>query len=632
MPDSEFQYQLTLSSDADTKGFEDAAKAQEDLNKKIEQGGTSGQRLSAGQRQIIENNQDLVTSANDAAEAIEDEAINVEDSAAARDKAVTAVKEHIKVIDQSVEALEDEAKAAQRANEQFEQIRALQQAQLLGEFARGLGDVAKIARDSGMEEFADDLDTATRAAQVATTIVQGGLGLSQLITQLGGMRTALSSAVGFLTGPAGIALAASAAAFAALQFAVKKASDEMDAIARQAAQPSLFGEEGARRSKQAVEDLTAAIAAQIDKRDELLDTHDKELAALKLITAEKLAQINADEAVALARVNADEANDVITPDTATKRRANISESADQARLSIGSEQRTAEVNTANEKAAAAAETVIVLEEKLAQLNAQNEELLINLDEQGQEQLRQLNERAKGLIKVIALAESADVTSSLRNGLGLPSSNPIQNSAEAELSQVNAARDRLIKDATNENKVEVSASDLAELRNQVAEAKKESQEAREEAEQIKLENASRQTRAETAQRATSTVRGITARSTLNQRETAREEAREKAANSSANGSNVSSADSEFNNLASRAVKLADDVNAPNQQKEVLQSIVAKLEDGASRSEAAEFTRFLATLSNFITIQERDKRGNATRVSRLENQLKKLSSQVSNNRDS
>lgn len=97
MPDKEFQYKLTLASEANTSGIDKMAKAQGELNESAEQGAFAGQKLAGGTREWVEATEEGTA-------AIKKELPPLKKSATTREQAARAVKKHLKVVDDSTVA------------------------------------------------------------------------------------------------------------------------------------------------------------------------------------------------------------------------------------------------------------------------------------------------------------------------------------------------------------------------------------------------------------------------------------------------------------------------------------------------------------------------------------------------
>ena len=218
-------------------------------------------------------------------------------------EAKEALEDYIGQAEEAVDAFEDEAKAAQKMNKEIEKIRAIQQAQLLGEFARGLRDIARAAENNGMPELAAGLNKASTAFRTTATVIQGGLGISQLISQLGGLKASLAAVATFLTGPLGIALAVATAAYVAFEFAVKKASDEMDRFAEEAAKPLDGFEDIEEASNRAFKTLSDNIDKETKAIQKVIDKREEELVKIRQKTNELTAQVDQEEAIASAKVD-----------------------------------------------------------------------------------------------------------------------------------------------------------------------------------------------------------------------------------------------------------------------------------------------------------------------------------------
>lgn len=279
--------------------------------------------LGEAQKEWIENQDAIKEASENVIEAIVADSEATEENTELKQDAAEALEEYVKQAEDAVEAFEDEAKAAKKMNAELSKIRAIQQAQLLGEFARGLGEIAKVAKDNGFPELAEGLREATTGLRTAATLIQGGLGISQLITQLGGLRAALAATLTFLTGPLGIALLAVAAAFAAFKIAVKNASDEMDRFAEEAAKPVAGFEDIAKASDEAFKRLNSNIDKEIKAIQKVIDKRDEELVKIRQKANLLTAQISKEEAIENIKVDVQESTGEISEEEAAVARRDI---------------------------------------------------------------------------------------------------------------------------------------------------------------------------------------------------------------------------------------------------------------------------------------------------------------------
>ena len=339
---------------------------------------------------------------------------------------------------------EDEAKAAQKMNKEIEKIRAIQQAQLLGEFARGLRDIARAAENNGMPELAEGLNKASTAFRTTATVIQGGLGISQLISQLGGLKASLAAVVTFLTGPLGIALGVAAAAYLALEFAVKKASDEMDRFAAEAAKPVTSFGDIEQRSKEAVKVVIDGINQEIDALDDLIDKRRVELDIIRQKANEQLAVVDAEAAVLQAQVDAEEVSGDISGEEAIIKRAKIQEDSIRKRYAIELEERrkinAAEKQQADDAAAAYANQLAAVKEIKEKFN----EKPVNFTEEQLADLKRLGDEANKQAAIIKKFKGLRV-------LGV--STPEERAAEEEFNRIYEERVALIRSSASDTKIE-----------------------------------------------------------------------------------------------------------------------------------------------------------------------------------
>lgn len=560
-----------------------------------------------------------------------------EDSVEINVEAKEALEQYVGQAEDAVEAFEDEAKAAQKMNKEIEKIRAIQQAQLLGEFARGLRDIARAAENNGMPELAEGLNKASTAFKTTATVIQGGLGISQLISQLGGLKASLAAVATFLTGPLGIALGVAAAAYLALEFAVKKASDEMDRFAAEAAKPiTVFGDIE-QRSKEAVKVVIDGINQEIKALDDLIDKRRVELDIIRQKANEQLAVVDAEAAVLQAQVDAEEASGDISGEEAIIKRAKIQEDSIRKRYAIELEERrkinAAEKQQADDAAAAYANQLASVKEIKEKFN----EKPVNFTEEQLADLKRLGDEANKQAAIIKKFKGLRV-------LGV--STPEERAAEEEFNRIYDERVALIQSAASDTKIEYQdtikvAEDLLETLGKTAEIEKK------QSEDVQRRLLSEQTIAETRVTAELEVLKSTTAITVQKKlqaaveKKAREDKKkEDAAAKKADKEDKKTetdrarAEGDLTTAAKKVEGIAEGLGAEGgidpQGFQRLQLAVAKLEDGVTTGEATEIGVLVNSLSGYIIKQSEADLATKERIRQLNEKIKSLASQVKNNR--
>lgn len=560
-----------------------------------------------------------------------------EDSVEINVEAKEALEQYVGQAEDAVEAFEDEAKAAQKMNKEIEKIRAIQQAQLLGEFARGLRDIARAAENNGMPELAEGLNKASTAFRTTATVIQGGLGISQLISQLGGLKASLAAVVTFLTGPLGIALGVAAAAYLALEFAVKKASDEMDRFAAEAAKPVTSFGDIEQRSKEAVKVVIDGINQEIDALDDLIDKRRVELDIIRQKANEQLAVVDAEAAVLQAQVDAEEVSGDISGEEAIIKRAKIQEDSIRKRYAIELEERrkinAAEKQQADDAAAAYANQLAAVKEIKEKFN----EKPVNFTEEQLADLKRLGDEANKQAAIIKKFKGLRV-------LGV--STPEERAAEEEFNRIYEERVALIRSSASDTKIEYQdtikvAEDLLETLGKTAEIEKK------QSEDIERRLLSEQTIAETKVTAELEVLKSTTAITVQKKlqaaveKKAREDKKkEDAAAKKADKEDKKTetdrarAEGDLTTAAKKVEGIAEGLGAEGgidpQGFQRLQLAVAKLEDGVTTGEATEIGVLVNSLSGYIIKQSEADLATKERIRQLNEKIKSLASQVKNNR--
>lgn len=510
------------------------------------------------------------------------------DSLSGVDKAAQeAAAAYVKKADAASAAMEEEARAAEKLNQHLEEIKALQQAQILGEFAQGLGRMSRAARDNGLDELAEDLDSASTGMTTAATIIQGGLGLKQLIVQLGGVRAALGATMAFLTGPVGIALIAAAGAFLALKAAVKSASDEMDRIAKKAAEPALFGEKGARASEQAVKDTIKAIDKEIEKLDELIEKRKEEMDIIRRKSREAVAGVDAEAGVKLAKLDAERKEGLVSEEDYIKRRAKIEQDAATKKFEIGKKEReqtkenaTATAQDAVNAAQAARDELDALEKKA---KARPE-----LTREEKERLRALNDQA------------AKVSEELAQMGGLYNFTPTGKRKKAakqqELDDLNEEREKITSKASDRvGKVQIQdQKQIADQKKRIAELEKQAADAIRAARKTRADVDSQGRIAATRFTQDSATRAIGTTSGVNVARAKKEAAdKAKAAREAAQAEQArKERDRQASAAAGKAAGLAK--GAPAELREAVETAKANLQDGIDPGELKALSQAIKDL--------------------------------------
>ena len=541
---------------------------------------------------------------------------------------------------EAVDAFEDEAKAAQKMNKEIEKIRAIQQAQLLGEFARGLRDIARAAENNGMPELADGLNKASTAFRTTATVIQGGLGISQLISQLGGLKASLAAVATFLTGPLGIALAVATAAYVALEFAVKKASDEMDRFAAEAAKP-LDGfkdiEEASNRAFKAlsnnIDKETKAIQKVIDKRDE-------ELVKIRQKTNELTAQVDQEEAIASAKVDFQLASGDISEVDALTAKRDIA-------IKFENQRQLAAQKARNAAYAASLEAFKKNEETIKGLLAEREEIQKRLDlgnftKLSPEAKKDLDEVTA---KIFELSEEKNRTLKILPLSSLGDYGEAKNLQE-EINLLYVEADEILNASIEKRKLDAK-DELKEIDKQLEGKNKlletegkqlESLKGRLQSEQnialINFETFKVQEQSSTAIAAQSKIASDNAKDRLETEKKITAEAKKREKEDKKTETDRTKTEGDLTSAAKKVEGIAEDLGPEGgitpKGFERLQLAIAKLEDGVTTGEAAEIQLLISSLSNYITNQTNADLATKERIRQLNIKVNSLTSQIKNNR--
>ena len=260
-----------------------------------------------------------------------------------------SVEKYVVQADKAAKAMKEDAEAAQQMAKDLKGINFAQHIQLAGQFATGLRSLASISKDNGQDELAKDLASAAKGMDVVSGAAAGGLNLSKIIEGAGGARGALGKVTAFLTGPMGIALAASAAAWGLFQLAVKKSNDELDAILEKNAKSVGVVQTVAEIEKAARESILGAIQDQQLAVEGLIKAQREELQLAQEKRRLEVARTNAAKAVDLAQVDADRNSGEISELEAIKRRAEIEGQALAKIHAAKKEEREAELIAQNKR-------------------------------------------------------------------------------------------------------------------------------------------------------------------------------------------------------------------------------------------------------------------------------------------
>ena len=563
-----------------------------------------------------------------------------EDSVEINVEAKEALEQYVEQAEDAVDAFEDEAKAAQKMNKEIEKIRAIQQAQLLGEFARGLRDIARAAEDNGLPELAAGLSKTATAFRTTATVIQGGLGISQLISQLGGLKASLAAVATFLTGPLGIALGVAAAAYIALEFAVKKASDEMDRFIEEQAKPL----DGFEKIKEASNEAFDALSKNIDKEtkaiQKVIDKRDEELVKIRQKTNELTAQVDQEEAIASAQVDAQLATGDISEVEALTAKRDIA-------IKFENERQVAAQNARNAAYRESLKAFEKNEETVKGLLSEREEIqkrlnLGNFTKLNPEAKKQFDEVTN---KIAELADEKRLTLKILPLSSLGDYGEAKNLQE-EINELYREADEILSASVEKRKLnatkELEAVD-AELvkRQESLEAQGKQLEAlkgRLQSEQnialITFETFKVQKESSTAIAAQNKIASDNAKARLEIEKQITAETKKREKEDKKIETDRTKVEGDLTTAAKKVEGIAEGLGAEGgidpQGFQRLQLAVAKLEDGVTTGEATEIGVLINSLSGYIIKQSEADLATKERIRQLNEKIKSLASQVKNNR--
>jgi len=563
-----------------------------------------------------------------------------EDSVEINVEAKEALEQYVGQAEDAVEAFEDEAKAAQKMNKEIEKIRAIQQAQLLGEFARGLRDIARAAENNGMPELAEGLNKASTAFRTTATVIQGGLGISQLISQLGGLKASLAAVATFLTGPLGIALAAASAAYLALEFAVKKASDEMDRFIEEQAKPL----DGFEKIKEASNKAFDALSENIDKEtkaiQKVIDKRDEELVKIRQKTNELTAQIDQEEAIAAAQVNAQLATGAISEVEALTARRDLA-------IKFEKERQVAAQNARNASYRESLKAFEKNEDIIKGLLSEREEIQKRLDlgnftKLTPEAKKQFDEVTD---KITELANEKRLTLKILPLSSLGDYGEAKNLQE-EINDLHREAKRIIaatikkRKLIPEKELEVIDAELVkrkealELQGKQLEALKGRLQSEQNIALINFQTFKVQEESSTAIAAQNKIASDNAKERLEIEKKITAETKKREKEDKKNKADRKKAEGDLTAAAKKIEGIAEDLGPEGgidpQGFQRLQLAVAKLEDGVTTGEATEIGVLVNSLSNYIIKQSEADLATKERIRQLNTKINSLASQVKNNR--
>lgn len=514
------------------------------------------------------------------------------------DQHAAKVKAQIEASQKAAAALEKEAKAAKKLDD----INIAQHVQLMSQYATGIRALSRIARRSGLEEFADHLNGSADAMDAASSAAAAGLNLKRIVDSAGGARAALGKLTAFLAGPVGAAALAATAAYMALKLAVDNAAAAMDEMNATASKPSLFGEESAKRSKEAVDELSTAIDGQLAKMDELLEKHKEELAVIRRKKNEKLAEVDAGAAEEMALIDAAEAAGEISEPEAIARRAKIDQQVADAKHRADAIARKKELDLAAENAAGNKAAIAAMEKARADYAAKLEVRGEGATTEEKEEFRRLTEKA------------SRISAELNNMGGLYNYTPTgirkKKEAQDKLNALNKRRDDITEEVNAAGgriyATPKSAKQVAEEDKRIARAKNRQIELEKERRKLEADNASAQREADIRHRGETNARSIRTGTSVataaerQQRELEKEREKERRRKAEAERGRLTPAqDSTVESAAAEAERLAGMTNqsaAGQKLNAALKQLAKRLSDGTDSAELAELNRVLAASSS------------------------------------